>query len=226
MKRIAIHGVVALVTFAIGIASANLGLVPRPAPIRQMENAVQQAAKDKGSSEAKSDPEDCPPAFEGRYSNYDYGYSVAIPDGMIGFGACITNHGFGIDLSNPTSGLWAKPEEAGFPKAYLSVDAHYHVEEWRSFTGAIKEEMSFLEEDKATDIRLLSRQRTRLSGLRATRFIIHYRATGEATVDNEVLAFRDGIIYTIHLTTPSSRYEKDKKIVKEMQKMWRLQPLP
>ena len=52
--------------------------------------------------------EDEAPAFEGTYSNDTYGYSVRIPAGMVGLGATppAPQHGFGIDLDNPSSTRW------------------------------------------------------------------------------------------------------------------------
>ena len=227
MRYVVIRAVIAFLTFGIGVTSARLWFVLPHHHVRQFEHAAPQSPNVSDNTDAENADQDCLPAFEGRYSNYDYAFAVEVPRGMIGFGSCVTNHGFGIDLSNPSSGLWANQE--AFPKAYLYVDASHNSLFWESFDAAIRGEMSYLD-DKATHIVLVRRTRTRLAGLRAVRFIVHYRKDDEEMVRDEVLAFRKekwaDYVYTIGLTTPLSRYEKDKAVVTEMQNTWRLQQLP
>jgi hypothetical protein len=56
---------------------------------------------------ADSECQEATQTFRGRYVNVDYGFSVEIPDGLIGKGAPIhaPNHGFTIIL-NPKSAVW------------------------------------------------------------------------------------------------------------------------
>lgn len=229
MQRLSFNFGIALFAFVIGVASVTAWLMTQTSSTRQL--AKPDLPLIKASAVNNVEPataQDCSPAFVGRYSNYDYAYSVVVPKGMIGFGACVTNHGFGINLLNPTSKIWTNQDT--FPKAYLFADASYNAGDWESFDDAIKENVSYLEGDKATDITLSGKTTTRLAGLRAVRFIARYRISGEIMVSDTVLAFRkekhEEIVYTISLTTPLSRYDKDKEALIEMQKTWRLQPQP
>lgn len=159
--------------------------------------------------------------IKGRYSNYDYAYSVLIPKGLIGLMSPppFPNHGFGIDLSKPQ-------------RSYLWVDASYgDAPEGKSFDDAIKDNLDFVKGDGVTDIVLSQKISTNLSRLRAVRFVIHYKASGIAMVRETVLAFRKNgddvaIVYSINLRTPTSRYSKDRRVIDELQKTWRLKPLP
>lgn len=157
---------------------------------------------------------------KGRYSNYEYAYSVLLPKGWVGFMsyAPAPNHGFGIDISRPQN-------------SYLWVDASYNSGMWTSFDDAIKDNLGFVKDDGVTDIVLIQRTSTSLSRLRAVRFIIHYKASGIAMIQETVLAFRRNgcdvdIVYSINLRTPTFRYSKDRRLIDELQKTWRLRPLP
>src|SRR5205085_5017149 len=99
MERLTLRFAIALLTFALGIVSERLCHVQRLSTVRQIKEATTRRIKGDDISDVENDDQDCPPAFEGCYSNYDYAYSVKVPRGMIGFGACVTNHGFGIDLT-------------------------------------------------------------------------------------------------------------------------------
>src|SRR5947209_17398721 len=70
---------------------------------------------------------------KGRYSNYDYAYSVRIPAGLTGFRAAAPapNHGFGIELSEqPKSSIW--------------VDASYNAAFWKNFDEAIQAHIRYI----------------------------------------------------------------------------------
>lgn len=229
MRRFTLRLAVALLTFIIGVVSASVWYMRRQASIKQMENTAQQPIKANDNSGAESPEEDCDPAFEGLYSNYDYAFSVQIPKGMIGFGSCVTNHGFGIDLTNPTSRLWLERVKDGiYPQSYLYVDASYNSLEWQSLDEAMKANLEYLKDEGGTNIELVSKTSTRLSKLRAIRFVARYNKSGEAMLSDTVIAFRNegDIVYTLELTTFVSRYNKDKEIVTKIQQEWRLQPTP
>jgi hypothetical protein len=165
----------------------------------------------------------------GRYSNFDYAYSVLVPEGMMGAMSPdgFPNHGFGIDLTNPTTTAWTN--QKGFPRAYVWVDGSYNSAELASLDAAVQQALEFLNEEYGHS-RLLSKTPTRLGGLRAVRFVTSYDKSGEATIEDEIIAFRTehdaDIVYTIALTTPASRYARDKSLVTKMQKSWLADPLP
>ena len=228
MRRFTLRVAVALLTFVVGLVSANFSFLQQPSSSSQAPYIVRKSFKTPHASDADDHSLDCIPAFEGRYSNYDYAYSVQIPDGMIGFGACHTNHGFGINLMDPTSRLWLKQTEDGtFPRSYLSVDASYNVD-WQSLNQAAKSNMEYLKEDGASNIELVNKTRTRLSRLPAVRLVLKYNKSGEAVVKVLIIAFRKegDIVYTLDLTTTALRYDNDNETLSRLQQTLVLQPLP
>jgi hypothetical protein len=159
---------------------------------------------------------------KGRYYNYDYAYSVSVPRGLVGFRnpAPAPNHGFGIDLSKPQ-------------RSYLWVDASYNAAELKSFDVTLKESLGYLKDEGCINISVSQRTSTRLSKLRAARFVIRYKdpQSGENMVRDQIIALRKakgevGIVYEIALRTPEYRYSKDKDVLARTQRTWRLEPLP
>jgi hypothetical protein len=157
-----------------------------------------------------------------RYSNYDYAYSVRLPEGITGIRSPspFPNHGFLIQLSD-------------HPKASLSVDASYNAAEWNSFDDAIKAHMDYFKDDTGGEVRLVARAPTVLGGLRAIRFRMKSGISepNDPEVQEVILAFRKapgevGIVYEITLTTVTSRYDQDKRLVASLQRTWRLRKLP
>jgi hypothetical protein len=230
MRYLFLRLMVALVTAGIGIGSSSFhpARCHRGMPFAKSRSLPLYKERDVFATET-FDP-DCPPAFKRRYFNYDYAYSVVIPGGMIGYGSCYTNHGFGIDLTDPTSNKWMK--EKGNPKAFLGVDAYYNAGDLKSFAEAIKQNMQFPNKERVTDIALVSVKRTHLARLPAVHFVIHYNQAGEAMIEDHVIAFRKepgneiDILYSIELKTPQSRYVRDKEVASQIQNSWRSHRLP
>jgi hypothetical protein len=228
--RLALGGL----TLFIGIALHSLGLAlghrqvgPSENAASQVNSGVNELPKDKKAT-AGACEDDNDVTVVGRYTNFNYAYSVLVPKGMMGG----TNpppspqHGFGIDLMHPTTTDWIKQE--GFPNAYVSVDGSYNSLEWASLDEAMQESLKFLSEDYGNS-RLLTKKRIRLGGLRALRFVASYRESGEEMIEDEIVAFRkkgDDIVYSIDLRTPASRYARDKSVVTQIQNSWSTDPLP
>ena len=159
---------------------------------------------------------------KGRYSNYDYAYSVRIPKGLIALRARppFPNHGFVIQLSK-------------HPKAELDVSASYNAAEWNSFDEAIDAHLGFFKSKVGGEVSIVARATTVLGGLKAVRFTMKPKNSpaNDPQVREVLLAFRDaagevGIVYEIVLTTRSSRYAKDKQLLAGLQRTWRLKVLP
>jgi len=152
-----------------------------------------------------------------RYLNYDYAYSVRVPNGLTGSRSPspFPNHGFGIQLSDE-------------PKASISVDGSYNAAEWRSFDDAIKAHKGFFKHEVGSEVKVVARAPAVLGKLRAVRFTM---TSNNREVREVLLAFRkapgeDGIVYEIVLTTPTFRYAKDKHVLGELQRTFRLKSLP
>ena len=165
---------------------------------------------------------------EGRYENYVYGYSVEIPAGTVGLGSPppAPQHGFGIDLDNPRSTAWVRGPE--FPKSYVYVDGSYNSPGWERLDDAVESRLSFLRE-KGRDVRVQAREERLLGGLPAVRVMAHFEQDGVEMVSDEVVAFRGergggtAAVYTLSLSTPRSKYERDRPVLVALMKSWCLQ---
>jgi hypothetical protein len=164
----------------------------------------------------------------GRYKNYVYGYSVVIPEGMVGLGSTppAPQHGFGIDLDNPRSTAWVRGTE--FPKSYVYVDGSYNSLEWGRLDAAVNSNLNFLRE-KGRGVSVQVREETRLGRLPAVRVTAFYEQDGVRMVSDEVVAFddeaRSSIVYTVSLSTPRSKYERDRPVLEALMESWCLQPV-
>src|SRR3954471_20527913 len=74
----------------------------------------------------------------GLYCNYDYAYSVVVPQGITAFRdpPPLPNHGIGIDISKSQ-------------QSYIWVDASYNAAEWSSFADAVSDNLGYLKNDGA-----------------------------------------------------------------------------
>ena len=178
--------------------------------------------------ETIEDEEEEGAVFEGLYENHVYGYSVEVPRDMVGLGAPppAPQHGFGIDLGNPRSTAWVRGTE--FPKSYIYVDGSYNSLEWQRLEDAVNSHISFLRE-KGRGVSVQVREQTRLGSLPALRVMAFYEQDGVRMVSDEVVAFddeaRSSIVYTISLSTPRSKYERDRPVLEALMKSWCLQPV-
>jgi hypothetical protein len=219
MRHIIFRLSIALLTFIIGTTAAVIwASFHRPISKGIAESSSPANFLNQQLATANQNPEEETLTYEqGLYSNYDYAYSIRIPDGLIGYRspAPNPNHGFGIDLSKEDD-------------AQVWTDASYNSMEWTSFDDAIKSELDYLKDKSISNIQLVGRSSTRLSGLRAVRFIINYMRSGIPRVQEIILAFRKdaGIVYTLDLRTTSLRYSEDRKVMNKLQKTFRLEQLP
>lgn len=156
------------------------------------------------------------------YSNYDYAYSVRIPRGLTAFQSRppFPNHGFVIKLSD-------------HPEAELAVSASYNAAEWSSFDDAVNAHLRYFKDEGGGEVGVISRAPAVLGGFKAIRFTMKPKtpAVSDPQVREVLLALREepggvGIVYEVVLTTPSSRYAKDRQLLTELQRSWRMKPLP
>ena len=223
---------VAAAAFALGLAAA--GLWPRqtaapvpppaPAPPAQAVVTVRDTPSDSADEESGG-----PSVYEGSYRNYTYGYSVEIPAGMVGMGSTppAPQHGFVINLDSPRS--TRGPYGAEAPKSHVYVDGSYNSLEWEQLEDAAG--FNFKWRHKCFEsVRQVSREWTRLGGLRALRVVLRYESDGVEMVNDETVAFRTegkdpSPVYTLDLDTPLSKYERDRPVLEALLKGWRLQSI-
>jgi hypothetical protein len=224
--------IVAALAFACGAGLAHtLRREPPPAAATARLAVPARAEVSMRDTAAGAGEEEGSPVFDkGVYENYVYGYSVRIPAGVVGLGSPppAPQHGFGIDLDHPRSTGWARGDE--FPRSYLYVDGSYNSMEYGRLEDAINSHQNFLRE-KWRGVRVMSRAETRLGGLPASRVLTRYVADGVEMVSDEVVAFRvetDGeasVVYTVSMSTPLSKYERDRPLFEELLSGWCLQPV-
>ena len=221
--------IVASLAFACGAGLAHaLKSEPRQACATvQVKTADPARAEVSIGDTTKDDAEEESAVFDkGAYENYVYGYSVKIPDGMVGVGSTppAPQHGFGIDLDNPRSTEWnGRPE---FPKSYLYVDGSYNSLEWERLDDAVNAHLRYIREDGG-NVRVWNRTQTRLGGLRAVRLVALYEQDGVEMVSDEIVSLNGetGVVFTLSLSTPRSKYERDRPVLEAMQQSWCLQPV-
>ena len=222
--------IVAALAFACGAGLAHaLKSEPTttPAAVVQVEPADPARAEVSiGDTPAEDDEEQSAVFDKGSYANFAYGYSVEIPYGMVGVGSTppAPQHGFGIDLDHPRSTEWnGRPE---FPESYLYVDGSYNSLEWERLDDLVNAHLRYIREGGG-NIHVWNGLPTRLGGLPATRLITLYEEDGVEMVSDEILSINGetGVVFTLSLSTPRSKYERDRPVLEAMQRSWCLQPV-
>jgi hypothetical protein len=208
---------IAAATLVLGLAAASLwprqsAQQPAP-PVAVAPARAEVSVRDTSENE----PPDAARRFEHSYDNDTYGFSIRLPAGVVGAGSTppAPDHGFGIDLDHPGSTAWnGRPD---FPKSYLYVDGSYNSLEWERLDEAADSHLSFLRE-KGRNVRVRSRKDTLLDDVPALRIVALYEEDGVEMVSDAVFAFRldeDGevsVVYTLALSTPLSKYERDRPV--------------
>jgi hypothetical protein len=151
--------------------------------------------------------------FVGDYANPNYGFAVRIPDGLAGHDilAPAPHHGFGIVLQ------WE-------PRAYINFDGSYNAAE----SPLAEIEASYLKSRRDESERVLTVQResAKLGPLNAQRIVVRRTCKGHAGtfVADETLALSadQRILYSATLLTLEERFERDRAVLSEMLKTWRL----
>lgn len=161
-----------------------------------------------------------------RYSNYEYGYSVLIPNGLVGISnpSPSPQHGFEIVLSKR-------------PAAGIRVDGNYDAELYGSLEGAAEARLRWLKrENNLSEVEVLRSEQATLQNLQAVRQSVRFNdpGSGEMMILDFIAAIRSEdeggedetrVLYTISLSTPEARYKEDKVILEQVINSWRARPL-
>lgn len=184
---------------------------------REMKPTVNATGPEPPASQVLNRDEGAPTNYRGRYVNEVYGYSVEIPEGLVGVGAAppAPNHGVSIVLS----------EE---PEARIWIDGSYNSLFWSTLDEAAAAHVETAKR-QASEVEVIGRSPTRLHNLTGTRITL--RRKGGAVIEDIVLALRKtkdevGIVYSLSLSTPESRYTQDKEVFDRVVQSWQARRLP
>lgn len=147
---------------------------------------------------------------EERYVNCNYGYSLTIPNGLVGRSSPppAPQHGFGIVLSQDSQG-------------YLWIDGSYNSLEWTSLDEMADEYIKWIKEDTQKIISIEKSSIT-LGGIPAIRLITRYTCQDAMFVEDDILSIdkNGGIAYTIGLSSSDNHYTEYKKILEDIVMTW------
>ncbi len=163
--------------------------------------------------------------WRARYNNCDYGYFVLLDPGVVAHSTPppSPNHGFLIPLPEMGRKSPATDSEARF----LWVDASYDSwDDSPSLARAVASEIRFSEEN-IRSAKLIARRPTTLAGLKASFFEISYLSSVHAdAVDEETIALRSDIVYTVGLRTDKLHQAADVSQMKRIAAGFRLTKFP
>ncbi len=156
----------------------------------------------------------------GEYINYQYGYSLKIPEEMQAMQSPppAPNHGFVARLRVDAD-------------AVIYVDGSYNSTELNSLDEAADENIKYLKEEHGESVVLLKRYAMRLGKSTAIRYVAQFTdsQTGATMIEDEVVSLRKyssdddefGIIYSVSLRSPIYSYEASKPTFEKVLKRWR-----
>lgn len=180
-------------------------------------------------------------AYTTKYRNPQYGYSLVIPEGLIGLrsAAPAPNHGILMSLSMKSDeslrDVWDQ-EKASL----ISVYGSYNGPLWTSLKEMVKARLRDLAKDNRTPV-ILKQTQMRLARLPAIRLLVQYiePKLGRTRMEDIILArkqyravseddFPGGpssfMNYEITLVTTKARYPKDKEIFEQVVRTWQMFP--
>ena len=161
--------------------------------------------------------------WTGRYRNYVYGFSMAIPRGLKGYWnsarcapdekygcVCMGDHGRFIPLSDD---------------AYIEAFVGYQMEPDWSVQAHEHQAISFLTEyDKAQNVTVVRSRWFRFGSMRARRFEARYLEGSKTMVTDHIVALHKGVEYELILVTSPARYRADRRQFEKLIATWRLTP--
>lgn len=176
----------------------NSSSLPAPSPAQEIETVE-------------------PRKYAGTYQNATFGFSVIIPEGLIGKGEPEPQpqHGFVIALSSED-------------RATLSVSGTYNALLWKSRDEVYDHYYRYASEG-AKSVTLLDRSEDSMGTLHAIRFTVRYvdAKTDLPRIRSEIISLRKcptpdvEVINTIVLDTPEHRFAQDKLVMDELLRSWK-----
>jgi hypothetical protein len=143
-----------------------------------------------------------------RYSNEEYGFCVLLHQGIIAHGthSPTPNHGFLVSLPDIGRESQASPGETRF----VWMDASYNTSEDQSLSGVASDQFRLMDDERGKP-QFVEQRNTKLGGLTAIFFRSERPSPQGTAVEEQVIALRSGIIYTIGLQTAGADAADDEK---------------
>lgn len=162
-----------------------------------------------------------------RYNNCDYGYYVLLGPGVVAHDTLppAPNHGFLIPLPDVGRTTYVSGRESRL----VWVDASYDVwDDHPSLAGAVRQGIGISMEDEAKHKpKLVEREPMRLAGIPAVSFkVVYISSNGSKGVEEQTVALRSDIVYTVGLSTTESNLSADEARMKKILAGFKLLKLP
>jgi hypothetical protein len=162
--------------------------------------------------------------WTGRYSNCDYGYYVLLPDDVVAHAELPPNphHGFLISLPDVASRSEVNVDASN---QYVWVSADYNATDASNLAEVAEYELD-LSNRHRSDNNLVERTNVKLRSVPAVRFRVEYGPPDVRTVDEEVVALRQGILYHVGLRTPVAEYKSGRQRLEQVLANFRFSRIP
>lgn len=144
-----------------------------------------------------------------RYSNEDYGFCVLLQQGIIAHGthSPAPNHGFLVSLPD----IGRESQASSGETRFVWVDASYNTSEDQSLSGVASDQFHLMDDERGKP-QFVERRNTKLGGLTAIFFRSERSSPESAAVEEQVIASRSGIVYTVGLqTTKAYAYDDERQ---------------
>ena len=144
-----------------------------------------------------------------RYDNCEYGYFSLLPEGVVAHAEHPPNphHGFLINSADLGSKDFMSAYDSN---RFVWVNAKYNATDAFTLADISDFEIDVAKADKKNPT-LVERHRSKLQSVPATRFRIAYASMEGQMAQEEIVALRSGIIYTLGLRTPVEHYAQDRE---------------
>lgn len=152
--------------------------------------------------------------YRGRYVNRPYEYSVVIPRGLRAYDVPDpANHeGFGLALGNSL-------------QSYIFVRGEHNSFEYDTPLEAARRAVEYLRQDGA-QVESEKISRSHLGALDAVLLVVVYTcpASAERHIRSTIVALSadKGFLYELEIYSPASRYERDRAVLYQIIKSWKL----
>jgi len=158
-----------------------------------------------------------------QYTNCDYGYYVSLHAGVVAHASHSPNpnHGFLVALPDVGRTATASTDDSRF----IWVVANYNATDYETLSDIAKAELDVTGKGKQ-GFRVVTRDSTKLAGLPALQFMLEYDAGGSHILEEQVIALRKDIVYTLGLRTLQADHETDEEEFAKIRVGFRLFKLP